>query len=266
MNHSHKGNALSKSFVKQLTRAVRSLDIDKDLKAMFIKGSDLSTGTDLLYLAKHFQTTGNVDHEYLRELYTLIHDFATIDTPIIPLLRGKAYGAGAVLAGFSPYTIADTRANIRFPEAAVGFIPSGGASFMLSRMPGEIGTYLAMTGRKLVSGDAQYLKLVYKYGDLTERLIKELSQHASDWNRYGTRELMGELFSDNYVTGQEFKSAESEADVEEVFNRTNLGEYWKPHRENLRMVLADVAYKRQSEDYFQKNDPFNSYYRAVSAT
>jgi len=35
----------------------------------------------------------------------------------------------------------------------IGFVPHGGSSFYLSRMPGEIGTFLALTGLPLDSFD-----------------------------------------------------------------------------------------------------------------
>jgi enoyl-CoA hydratase/carnithine racemase len=252
LHDTHKGNTLSKTLIAQLSRSVRSLDIDKDVKAILIKGDDLSTGTDLLFLAKRFQETGQVDLEYLRSLYQLVHDFATTDTPIIPLLSGRAYGSGAVLAAFSPFTIAEKSAKIKFPEASVGFIPTGGASFLLSRMPGEMGTYLALTGKPLVRGDGKFLKMVYNYAELNEELIEELTVKTTYWNTLGTRELVGDIWSDNLYVDRIGRQANLEGDSEEIVNRTNLGTDSEPLRENLRMVLADIVYKQQSEAYYDK--------------
>ena len=35
------------------------------------------------------------------------------------------------------------------PECAIGLFPDVGASSFLSRLPGEVGTYLALTGTRL---------------------------------------------------------------------------------------------------------------------
>ena len=40
------------------------------------------------------------------------------------------------------------------PETGIGFVPDIGASFFLSRCPGEIGLYLALTGARIGLGDA----------------------------------------------------------------------------------------------------------------
>ncbi len=40
------------------------------------------------------------------------------------------------------------------PETGIGFVPDIGASYFLSRCPGEIGMYLALTGARIGLGDA----------------------------------------------------------------------------------------------------------------
>ena len=45
--------------------------------------------------------------------------------------------------------------KLSFNEASFGFVPHGGSSFYLSRLPGEIGTFLALTGFPLTGIDAK---------------------------------------------------------------------------------------------------------------
>ena len=45
------------------------------------------------------------------------------------------------------------------PEMAIGMIPDVGGTFFLSRPPGEIGTWLALTGARLHGDDAVALGL-----------------------------------------------------------------------------------------------------------
>lgn len=44
--------------------------------------------------------------------------------------------------------------KIKFNEASFGFIPHGGSSFYLSRLEGEIGVFLALTGLPISGVDA----------------------------------------------------------------------------------------------------------------
>ena len=42
------------------------------------------------------------------------------------------------------------------PEVGIGFFPDVGASFLLARAPGHVGTYLALTGDRMNAADAIY--------------------------------------------------------------------------------------------------------------
>lgn len=50
--------------------------------------------------------------------------------------------------------------KLSFNEASFGFVPHAGASYYLSRLPNEVGTFLALTGLPLVGIDAIEYKLV----------------------------------------------------------------------------------------------------------
>jgi 3-hydroxyisobutyryl-CoA hydrolase len=59
-------------------------------------------------------------------------------------------GGGAGLAAYAPFRIATEKTRFGMPETKIGYFPDVGASFFLSRMDGEIGTYLALTSATLV--------------------------------------------------------------------------------------------------------------------
>ena len=50
--------------------------------------------------------------------------------------------------------------KICFNETSFGFIPHGGSTYFLSRLPGELGTFLALTGFPVQGKDAADLKIV----------------------------------------------------------------------------------------------------------
>jgi 3-hydroxyisobutyryl-CoA hydrolase len=59
-------------------------------------------------------------------------------------------GGGVGLAAQAPFRIATEKTRFGMPETKIGYFPDVGASFFLSRMDGEIGTYLALTSDTVV--------------------------------------------------------------------------------------------------------------------
>jgi enoyl-CoA hydratase len=75
--------------------------------------------------------------------------------------------------------MAHSRAKIRFNEAKIGFVPHSGASYYLSRLPGEIGTYAALTGNLLNGDDCLAAELTeYRQPGDRERFISHLEEIA----------------------------------------------------------------------------------------
>ena len=62
-------------------------------------------------------------------------------------------GGGVGLAANAQFRIATETTAFAMPETKIGYCPDVGASYFLSRVDGEIGTYLALTGNT-ISGRA----------------------------------------------------------------------------------------------------------------
>lgn len=73
---------------------------------------------------------------------------------------GHSYNSGAAFLSGTSYPISTLDSKISFNEATFGFVPHGGSSYYLSRMPGEIGKFLALTGIPLSGLDALEVKAV----------------------------------------------------------------------------------------------------------
>lgn len=58
-------------------------------------------------------------------------------------------GGGFGLVAPAPFRVATEKCSISMPETKIGFFPDVGASYYLSRLDGQIGTYLALTGTSL---------------------------------------------------------------------------------------------------------------------
>jgi 3-hydroxyisobutyryl-CoA hydrolase len=61
----------------------------------------------------------------------------------------------------APFRVATERCSVSMPETKIGFFPDVGASYYLSRLDGQIGTYLALTGTPLSARAALYVTPLY---------------------------------------------------------------------------------------------------------
>jgi 3-hydroxyisobutyryl-CoA hydrolase len=65
-------------------------------------------------------------------------------------------GGGVGLSVHAPFRIATENTMFAMPETAIGFLPEVGGSFFLSRLDGQLGIYLGLTGKRLKSTDVLY--------------------------------------------------------------------------------------------------------------
>ena len=59
-------------------------------------------------------------------------------------------GGGVGLAAPAPFRVATEKTTFSMPETKIGYCPDVGASYFMSRLDGELGTYLALTSDQLV--------------------------------------------------------------------------------------------------------------------
>ncbi len=87
-------------------------------------------------------------------------------------------GGGVGLSAHGSHRIVTERTKLAMPEVGLGFFPDVGGTFLLSRAPGEIGTYFGLTGQTMNGPDAIYARFADavvpsgKLGALREVLTK----------------------------------------------------------------------------------------------
>lgn len=91
--------------------------------------------------------------------YRLDYYLHTYPKPLLCWGRGIVMGGGVGLMMGASHRIVGTDARVAMPEISIGLFPDVGASWMLNRMPGRIGLFLALTGAQLNDADAIYAGL-----------------------------------------------------------------------------------------------------------
>ena len=92
--------------------------------------------------------------QFWRDEYPLNVAIKTYRKPYIALIDGIAMGGGVGVSVHGSHRIAGDRFSFAMPEVGIGFFPDVGATWFLPRMPGELGTYCALTGERCGVADA----------------------------------------------------------------------------------------------------------------
>ena len=86
--------------------------------------------------------------------YALNLAIATYPKPIVSLLDGLCLGGGVGLSVHGTVRVATEHAACAMPETAIALFPDVGTSYVLPRLPGALGFYLALTGARMEGADA----------------------------------------------------------------------------------------------------------------
>ena len=86
---------------------------------------------------------------------------AALNKPLIAVAPGHSFNSGATLLAASGIPLVNNGSKLAFNEALFGFVPHAGATYYLSRLPGEFGTFLALTGMRVDGSDAIKLRLAH---------------------------------------------------------------------------------------------------------
>ena len=74
----------------------------------------------------------------------------------VAFMDGIVMGGGVGLSAHSSHRVVTERTKLAMPEVGLGFFPDVGGTWLLSRSPGEIGTYFGLTGQTMNGPDAVY--------------------------------------------------------------------------------------------------------------
>lgn len=119
----------------------------------FCAGGDVR---ELSALAKRDLTAGR---QSLAKEYRLNWQLDCFNKPTISLLDGVCIGSGVGLTLYNTHRVAGENYGFSMPETGIGLFPDLGVCATLAKLPDEIGTYLALTGRRIGRADAYALGL-----------------------------------------------------------------------------------------------------------
>jgi enoyl-CoA hydratase len=163
LNRPRQLNALTLGMVRAVRDAFEVWRDDASITRIIIQGAGgraFCAGGDIRAL-HDLGRAGRIDEQrmFWREEYTLNHMLKTYPKPIVALIDGIVMGGGVGLAFHGSHRVATEKLTFAMPEVGIGFFPDVGASWLLPRLPGHAGRYLALTGARIGQGDALALGL-----------------------------------------------------------------------------------------------------------
>ena len=72
-------------------------------------------------------------------------------------MDGFVLGGGMGLVQGASLRVVTERVRMGMPEVGIGYFPDVGGSYFLSRLPGELGTYMGVTGLQIRAADALHV-------------------------------------------------------------------------------------------------------------
>lgn len=149
-------NALTHDMCLPLEKHLRSWATDPVVKAVIIKGSGekaFCAGGDIRKLADRGPEGVSYRKSFWYDEYrcnTLIGEYPK---PFIALIDGIFMGGGVGLSVHGSHRIISEFAHFAMPETGIGLFPDVGGTYFLPRCPGELGTFLGLTGARLKGAD-----------------------------------------------------------------------------------------------------------------
>jgi enoyl-CoA hydratase/carnithine racemase len=189
-------NSLSMGMVVGLRRVLRDCALDAEVRAVLLRGAGdraFCAGGDIRALYESFRASTTPHRDFFVAEYPLDYFLHFYPKPYIALMDGITMGGGMGLAQGSRMRIVGERTRIAMPEVAIGFFPDVGGSYFLSRIPGGLGLYLALTGAQIRAADALYTGLadVFMAREAVDALEAQLS--GLKWGGNGSEDWRGDL-------------------------------------------------------------------------
>lgn len=161
LNSSATLNALSVPMIRLLTPRLRRWASDPRIVAVILRGAGekgFCAGGDIRDLYDSIRRYGPAVNPYANgffameyELDYLIHVYRK---PIVCWGHGIVMGGGIGLMAGASHRIVTQNSRLAMPEIGIGLYPDVGGSWLLRRMPGRVGLFLALTGAPLNAADA----------------------------------------------------------------------------------------------------------------
>jgi enoyl-CoA hydratase/carnithine racemase len=225
-------NALSLGMIATLSQALLEWRDDPAIKLVALRGSNKAgaVGTAERWFG-HFCAGGDIRYfhdaakfgdptleDFFTQEYSLNHLIQTYGKPIVAFMDGVVMGGGMGLCQGIARRIVTEKTKMAMPETKIGLFPDVGGGYFLSRCPGAVGEYLALTGQ-VIGADAA---IAYGLADLRIAASEQaaLWQHLASTRFESEAQALASLpvqpSDQSWSLPQALQLAFSQSDVQQI--------------------------------------------------
>ena len=160
LNRASALNALSLDMIRQLTAMLRAWEDDDRIDAVLIHGAArpgkapaFCAGGDIRFFHQAALAGDARLEDFFTEEYALNHLIHGYPKPCIAWMDGICMGGGMGISQGASHRVVTEHSRLAMPETNIGLFPDVGGGWFLSRCPGRLGEYLALTGQVLHAAD-----------------------------------------------------------------------------------------------------------------
>lgn len=149
-------HALNQAMCEIMTEALLAWRDDATVTSVLIDHAGdrgFCAGGDIRMIAESGATDAVEAKAFFLSEYRLNHLMFSYPKPITAIVDGIVMGGGVGISEPAKVRVATERTTYAMPETGIGLFPDVGGGWFLPRLPGETGTWLALTGARLKAAD-----------------------------------------------------------------------------------------------------------------
>lgn len=245
-------NALSLGMVRDLMGILLDWQNDARVLAVAIRGSNkegpfgaFCAGGDIRFLHQAGSQGNPLIEDFFTEEYALNHLIHNYAKPYIAFMDGIVMGGGMGISQGAALRVVTERTKMAMPETAIGLFPDVGGGYFLSRCPGRVGEWLALTGDTIGAGNA----IAYQLADG----CLPSDRQTAVWDALATQSFADGAVIKAYVASQFVASqaggTSALADIDQYFALPTVGEIVRA------LEAADSDWARTTAATLRKRSP-----------
>src|SRR3990167_3281206 len=198
-------NALSLPMVRALLSTLKTWRDDPAVRVVAIRGTNkvgrpgspeslfggFCAGGDIRFFHQAALAGDPALDDFFTQEYILNHLIHNYPKPFIAFMDGIVMGGGMGIGQGARVRIVTEHTKMAMPETSIGLFPDVGGGYFLSRCPGHVGEYLALTGDVIGADEA------LGYGLADVRL--DAARLPALWDDLGTRTFGSAAAMDQWI-------------------------------------------------------------------
>ena len=155
-------NSINLPMVRTIRHALEQYRDDPSIGAVILRGEGergLCAGGDIRVLYDLGKAGDPEVTRFWREEFPLNYTISHYPKPYVALMDGITMGGGVGLSAHGRHRVVTERTRLAMPETGIGYFPDVGATWLLPKAPGEVGTWMALTGQEVDGAGAIYAGL-----------------------------------------------------------------------------------------------------------